>query len=184
MQTDYNTEALETIPARRYLAFVCTIGIGVVVTFILYIMVKNWEQEDQRIGFESVVKGYANAVQNSLNGNVEALRFLGEFFENSTQVTRQEFSDFVKGVLPRYPGIQAFSWNPLVLYNKRAEYESLARKEGLDNFEFTERTAQRKLIKATRRQEYIIVYYIEPLESNRPALGFDIASNQARRFAG
>ena len=66
MQTGTNTEALETIPTRRYLAFVCTIGIGIVVSSILYVMVKNWEQEDQRIEFEAVVKGYANAVRSSL----------------------------------------------------------------------------------------------------------------------
>jgi len=183
MQTENKIEAHKTIPIRRYLALMCTITIGVVVSFILYITVKNWQQEDQRLEFESVVKGYADAVQNSLNGNVEALRFLGDFFDNSTYVSRQEFSSFVKGVLPRYPGIQAFSWNPLVPDDKRADYESLAREEGLKNFEFTEYTAKGKLVKAAQRQEYIIVYYLEPLETNRPALGFDIASNPTRSKA-
>ena len=180
MKTETNTAEHETSSIRHYLAFMCTIGIGVVVSFILFIMVKNWEQEDQRIKFESVVKGYANAVQSGLNANVEALMFLGDFFDNSSRVTRQEFSSFVKSVMPRYPGIQAFSWNPLVLDNKRADFESLAREEGFENFEFTELTEESKLVRATQRQEYIIVYYIEPLETNKPALGFDIASNPTR----
>ena len=180
MQTENNSEANETIPIRRYFAFICTIGVGVLVSFILFSMVKNWEQDDRRREFESIVKGYANAVQNSLNGNVEALKFLADFINNSTHVTRQEFASFARSALPRYPGIQAFSWNPLVLDNKRADYEALARKEGLENFEFTEYTAQRKLVRATQRQEYVIVYYIEPLEKNKAALGFDIASNPTR----
>ncbi len=82
MQTENTIEAHETIPIRRYLAFMCAIGIGIVISFILFLMVKNWEQEDQRIKFESVVKGYANAVQNRLHGNVEALMFLGDSRES------------------------------------------------------------------------------------------------------
>jgi|GEM_PF-2382425 len=180
MQTEKIINANESAPPRRYLAILCTIGIGVVVSFFLYTMVNNWEQEHQRIEFESLVKGYANAVQNSLKGNAEALMFLGDFFDNSAYVTRQEFSNYVKSVLPRYPGIQAFSWNPLVQNEKRADYESFLRREGFDNFEFTERTEENKLVRAAHRQEYVIVYYIEPLELNKPALGFDIASNPTR----
>jgi len=180
MQNENSIKEHQTISIRRYFAFMFTIAIGILVSCFLFVVVNNWEQKDRRIKFESVVKGYANAVRNSLNGNVEALKFLGNFFDNSTHVTRQEFSRYVKSVLPRYSGIQAFSWNPLVPDNERAAYESLAREEGLENFEFTERTAESKLVTADHRKEYIIVYYIEPMETNKPALGFDIASNPAR----
>ncbi|MGD9139329.1 MAG: CHASE domain-containing protein, partial [Desulfobacterales bacterium] len=165
---------------RRHFPFMITIAIGILVSFVLFVIVNNWEKEDQKIKFESVVKGYSNAVRNSLNGNIEALRFLGDFFNNSSQVTRQEFSHYAKSILPRYPGIQAFSWNPLVRDDERAEYESRARKQGLKNFNFTERSEEGHLITASRRNEYVVVYYIEPLEANMPALGFDIASNPAR----
>ena len=180
MQSDNNIKSQKATPLRRYLIVICTIGIGVVISFILYMMVDNWEQEHQRFEFESRAKGYANAVQTSLNGNIEALMFIGDFFNNSAHVTRQEFTSFVKSVRPRFPGIQAFSWNPLVLDNERAEYESLAKKEGYKNFEFTERTVENRLVRAAKRQEYVIVYYIDPLEANKSALGFDIASNPTR----
>jgi len=71
-------------------------------------------------------------------------------------------------------------WDLLVKDDERALYESLARKEGYHDFEFTERSESDQLIRALRREEYVVVYYIHPLESNRPALGFDIASNKAR----
>ena len=180
MQSENSIIEHKTISMRRYLAIIFTIAIGVVVSSFLFIVVKNWEQKDQRIKFESVVKGYANAVRNNLNANVEALLFVGDFFDNSIHVSRQEFSRYAKSVLPRYPGVQAFSWNPLVPDNERADYELLAREEGLENFEFTELSAESKLVTADHRKEYIIVYYIEPLETNKPALGFDIASNPVR----
>ncbi|UCD32608.1 MAG: CHASE domain-containing protein, partial [Desulfobacterales bacterium] len=69
---------------------------------------------------------------------------------------------------------------PLVMDNERAVYESLARKEGLENFKFTERTEKRELTRAAQRREYVVVYYIDPLEANAPALGYDIASNPTR----
>ena len=183
MQDENMIEARATIFLRRYFTVICTICIGIAVSLILYVMVNNWEQEQQRFEFESRAKGYANAVQTRLIGNMEALLFLGDFFNNSTKVTRQEFSRFAKSVLPRYPGIQGFSWNPLVLDNERGAYESLARDEGLENFQFTERTKEKKLVKAAHRPEYVIVYYIEPIEKNKSALGFDIASNPIRREA-
>ena len=180
MRIEKNTEAHESIPLKRYFVFVCTIVVGVVASFFLYTMVNDWEKEHQRIEFESIVMGYANAIRSSLKGNVEALLFIGDFFNNSEHVTRQEFSSFVNSVLPRFPGIQAFSWNPLVLDNEREDYISLAIKEGYEGFTFTERSAENRLVDAARRSEYVIVYYIEPLEMNKPAFGFDIASNPTR----
>ena len=180
MQSGNNIKSKEDSSLKRYFVVLLTTSTGIAVSFILYIMVDSWEQDHQRIEFESSVKGRANAVINSLNGNIEALMFLGDFFNNSTHVTRKEFSDFVKSVLPRFPGIQAFSWNPLVQYYKRDELESLARKEGYENFEFTERAPDNRLVRAAQRQEYVVVYYIDPLETNKSALGFDIASNPTR----
>jgi CHASE1-domain containing sensor protein len=154
--------------------------IGVAVSFVMFSLVHSWEQRTQRSEFESWAKTYTNAVENTLNEYVGALLFLGDFYKNSTLVTRQEFNNFVKSVLPRYPGIQAFGWDPLVKDHERALYESAARKEGLVDFEFTERSENNQLVRAARRKEYVVVYFIYPLEGNRPAVGFDIASNKTR----
>ena len=83
MQNENSINENQTISIRRYFVFMLTITIGILVSCFLFFVVKNWEQKDRRLKFESVVKGYANAVKNSLNGNVEALKFLGDFFDNS-----------------------------------------------------------------------------------------------------
>jgi len=178
--TNENEHRVE-IPPRQYLPVLCMAFLGVVASFVLFWLVHGWEQTHQRSEFESRAKAIANAVESTLNEYVGALLFLGDFFDNSTySVTRQGFANFVKSVMPRYPGIQAFSWNPLVKEEDRRIYESAARKEGLTEFQFTERTETNKLVRAARRGEYVIVYYISPLETNRPALGYDIASNPTR----
>jgi len=123
------------IPAQRRIPIFCVTVLGAVTSFVLFWIVHEWEQKSQRSEFESRAKAITNAVESTLNEYVGALLFLGDFFDNSSvSVTRQEFTSFVNSVLPRYPGIQAFSWNPLVTAEKRSSYESAARKDGFFRF--------------------------------------------------
>jgi len=182
-QTNGTDQHIE-LSARQYLPIVCMAVLGVVASFVLFWLVHGWEQAYQQSEFETRVKAYSSAVESTLSEYVGALLFLGDFFNNSSAgVTRQEFTSFVNSVLPRYPGIQAFSWNPLVTAEERTSYESAARGEGFPDFEFTERSETKKLVRAARRPEFVVVYYIHPLGTNRAALGFDIASNPTRRKA-
>ena len=180
MYNENNIEENDMSPLRSYIPIICTFIIGVVASVTLFVIVQNWEHTNQRIEFESRSRGYANAVQGNLNKYLGALSFLGDFLNRSQQITRQEFTVFAESALFRHPAIQAFSWNPLVMDNERAVYESLARKEGLKHFRFTERTQEGALIEAAQRKEYVVVYYIAPLETNKPALGYNIASDTTR----
>ena len=85
--------------------------------------------------------------------------------------------------IDRHPGIQAFGWNPLILNSEREYYESLAKEDGFENFMFTERTENMELVRAAQRDEYVVVYYMEPLDGNEAAFGYDIASNPVRLTA-
>ncbi len=165
---------------QRNLPIVCTIVIGIIASLIMFKVVDSWEHKDLQIEFASHAKARANALQENLNSNLEALRSVKDFFNNSDYVSRKEFSGFVNSLLSRHPSIQAFGWNPLVQDNEREDYESLAQKEGFENFQFTERSEENKLVRAGKRQEYVVVYYIAPLETNKPAFGFDIASDRTR----
>lgn len=165
---------------RSYFPVICLFVIGVAVSFAIFWFVHSRQQATQRSEFEFWAKSHANAVEHTLHHYIGALFFLGDFFNNSSFVTRQEFNNFVKSVQPRYPGIQAFGWNPLVKDDERTIYETEAKQEGFDNFEFTERSETNKIVRASRREEYVVVYYLQPMEDNRPAFGFDIASNSTR----
>ena len=168
------------IQGRRYAPVIGLLVFGVAASFAICGLVYDWEQTKQRSEFESRAMAYANAVESTLMEYTGALLFLGDYFNNSPPVTRQGFSSLAKSILPRYPGIQAFGWDPLVKDAERSLYESAARKDGFSDFEFTERSDTNELVKAARRDEYVIVFFIYPFETNRPALGFDIASNKTR----
>ena len=146
--------------------------LGVTTSITIFLLVRNWEEKDQRREFESWATAYSNAIESTLNEYVEAVLFLGDFFNNSpSPVNRQQFASLAGSLLPRYPGIQAFGWDILVKDDERDFYESEIRKEGFADFNFTERTETNELVKAARREEYIIVYYIHPLEKN---MHFDV----------
>ena len=147
----------------------------------MFLLTYRWEQANQRLEFESWAKAYSNAVESTLNDYVGALLFLRDFFDNSpAPVTRQQFNNIAKSLISRYPGIQAFGWDPIVKDAERSIYESSARKDGFANFEFTERSESTELVRAARREEYVVVYFIYPFEANKAAFGYDIASNKTR----
>lgn len=144
---------------------------------------KDWRKTKVKIEFESRAKVHSNAVQNSLKEYLGISSFIKDFLIHSQKVTRNEFSLYANSALARYPGVQALSWNPLVRDQMRSVYESEARADGFKDFTFTDRSNTGKLVQAEKRDEYIVVYFIEPLEKNRSALGFDISSNLVRRQA-
>ena len=168
------------IQAQHYVPVIGLLVFGIAASFVIFWIVYDWEQTKHRSEFESRANAYTNAVESTLNEYIGVQLFLGDYFNNSPPVTRQEFNNLVKSILPRYPGIQAFGWDPLVKDAERSSYESAAKKDGYNDFEFTERSETNKLVRAARREEYVIVFYIYPFETNRPALGFDIASNKTR----
>ena len=168
------------IPFQSYIPVICLLVVCLVASFFIFWLTYSWEQIKERKDFESNANAYANAVESTLIEDVRALQFLGDYFQNSPQVSRQNFTNMVKNILPRYPAIQAFGWDPLVKLSERDEYEAAARKDGYPEFEITERSETNELVRAAPREEYVVVYYIHPLETNRPALGYDIASNSKR----
>lgn len=180
MQKAHQDKHRVRIQGHHYVPVIGLLVFGVAASFVIFWLVYNWEQTKHRSEFESRANAYTNAIESTLNEYIGAQLFLGDYFNNSPPVTRQEFNKLVKSILPRYPGIQAFGWDPLVKDAERSSYESAARKDGYNDFEFTERSETKKLVRAARREEYVIVFYIYPFETNRPALGFDIASNKTR----
>jgi CHASE1-domain containing sensor protein len=79
--------------------------------------------------------------------------------------------------LQRYTDIQAFGWIPRVADAEREAYAGMAQKEGLGDFQITEHTPQGQVVRATRRDVYYPLFYVEPLLSNSSLLGFNLGSD-------
>lgn len=99
-------------------------------------------------------------------------------------ISAREFDRYTDGLLARFPNLQALSWNPLVREADLAAFQARQRTQpGREKFTVTERDAAGNLRPVSPRPEYVVVTYIEPIEDNRNALGFDISSSPSRALA-
>ncbi len=125
----------------------------------------------------------AKAVREQILKSMEVLHSIASFHATRAGISREEFRAFVRGALARQPALQALSWDPRVPRKQRASWEARARAEGFPDFNFTEKEAQNRILPASSRHEYYPVYFLETLEKNQMALGFDVYSEKLRRLA-
>jgi len=150
---------------------------------VLFLLASRWEQDRLRVAFHQRADTVATNLETGVGGYLQFLHAIERFFVTSGTVERHKFHQFVQTALRDFPGLAALSWNPRVRDAERASFEAAVRREGYAGFRILERDAQGQLRPATRRDEYIVVTYIEPYAGNEAALGYDIDSDARRRAA-
>lgn len=153
---------------------------------VMAAIVQNIAQEQSRI--DGAVEQFGAEAAADLIRNIalhqEVLEGVRGFVYASESITAAEFDEYTRGVLARFPNLQALSWNRLITEADLAAFEAGERAQpGLGDFTVTERDAEGNLRPVSPRPEYIVVAYIEPLATNRGALGFDIYSDPVRAAA-
>ncbi len=170
-------------PRSGYRQVVITLLSGLVLSSIVFAMALRWENRTIELEFQQEAEDHISALSRGMEPNLLVLESIGAFYAASQQVERLEFREFVKPLLSHHPGIQALEWIPRIPASQRDAYKKAARSEGFPHFQITEQNAQGQMILAEQREEYFPVYFVEPYEGNQAALGFDLASNPARRSA-
>ncbi len=122
-------------------------------------------------------------MRREIDSDLYALESIVALYAASEDVTRAEFRAFARRLLLGNESIQALEWIPRVTDAQRHAYEEAARKDGFPDFRITDRLSQGKMIRSPRLKEYYPVYFVEPYKGNEAALGFDLASNPARKKA-
>jgi len=116
--------------------------------------------------------------------SMEVLHSISSFYMTRPGVSREEFRAFVLGALIRQPELQGLSWDPRVPSSERAAWEEQARREGLASFRFNRGPGSKMpFFRGTEKTEHFPVFFLESLERNEPALGFDVGSERLRRSA-
>jgi signal transduction histidine kinase/DNA-binding NarL/FixJ family response regulator len=141
---------------------------------------RGWEQKELKKHAYDLAQEQAEKLHVSILRSMEVLYSIASLHAAQGGITRPEFHEFVQQALARQPELQALSWNPIVPATQRANFEAAAVADGLKDFEFREKNAAGYFQRAGQRDQYVPVYFIEPLASNRPALGFDLGSDPER----
>jgi PAS domain S-box-containing protein len=171
------------ISLRMRLIVILPVCLATVLTVLAFqeIRVGKWRRIQAE--FTRKAQVMATTLGSNFESYVDVLYSIKGLFDSSKTVDRQEFQIFVQRLFDRHSGIQALEWIPVVTHHQCSLYETAARNDGFSEFQITERQSQGQMVPAARRAEYFPVYYVEPLASNELALGFDLASNSARRAA-
>jgi PAS domain S-box-containing protein len=162
------------------------VGIPLVLGFaavtVLFLRVSAWERARLHTDFERRAATVEAVLRSQLSKYEEVVTSLASFFDASIEVTRSEFHAFCTRALAKYPAIAGLSWNPRVVAAQRDEIETRARGDGFPQFAITERAAGEPRV-AGERAHYVPVFYVEPVDDNLAAVGYDIASDAVRRDA-
>jgi signal transduction histidine kinase len=149
-----------------------------------YVAVANWE----RAGNDLVVRRHGEELSKRLEqrfiAHQEALAALKRLIEVTPDMGFAQLDHFTRITLRENPDIFALSFNPYVRRADRADVEHrFARALQRPDFEIRERNAEKRLVRAGDRPDYVMVGYIAPLEGNLPAIGYDINSEPVRQDA-
>ena len=149
----------------------------------LFFLVNKLELEKTQFDLKEVSIDTHQKLRSTFESYQDSVIYIERFFSSSSAISRVDFHNFVAHTLNKKPGINGFSWNPIISNEERDQFEKNIQSEGFTDFNITERDNKGLLITATKRNKYIAVKYIEPMAGNKKALGFDVASNAERRAA-
>jgi signal transduction histidine kinase len=165
-----------------------TLGVGIGLACLAYILVWSLETRRLRAEFSRAAEDHIVAVRTTLASYLEPLDAIAAFHAATDRFDRQAYRTFVTPQLARRPAISSLEWIPHVSHAQREAYEEAARKDkfadfDFGGFQFTERFQQGVMVRASDRAEYYPVYYQEPIVEGGIALGFDLGSNPERLAA-
>lgn len=158
----------------------CTVTLVLVGFFI---WTSKWEQSLIEADFKDSARQIHGKLQDSLGDYIDTLASTERLFASSERVSQSDFRNFLQHTLVSKPGIHGISWNPVVRATDRETFIADVREEDFPDYQIFELAPDRSKTPAPARDQYVVVRYIEPLETNRGALGLNVAANPARREA-
>ena len=114
-------------------------------------------------------------LEKSFNQNLEVVYSIQNLFYTRKDFSRAQFKTFVSNSLTRHPGLQAVEHMLYIKGTDRAKYEKKMRAEGFLNFTIKQFATGGGVEVAENRPEYYVINYVEPLEDNLAALGYDVS---------
>lgn len=174
-----------SVSANPTIVGIIVATVGTVCSVMLWMAVHHSNEGHARKEFETRSNEVASLIKGSIVETVARVEALDAFWQASEAVTRDEFRRFASCLISGSHSIQALEWVPRVTHADREGFEENGRGEGIVGFRLTELDERRR---PTRRRtdasEYFPVYFVEPLdETNESILGYDLASEAARRAA-
>lgn len=154
-----------------------------IVVVVVFVMASMSEQKKMEAQFRQEAQVVVSSVKLGLSSVEYILAALGGLFISSDNVTRKEFSAYIDHVIVKKHGVSGFSWNRYVRRDERENFEQQMRSEGFEGFYIKEKNASGTFVKASERDDYVVIGYIEPWQENNAIHGLDVAVDPVRAAA-
>ena len=132
------------------------------------------ERSKTRLDFEQTAANRIHALRAEVQSSFELLQLTSNHLELTQGGNLQGFQHYSTAMLEQHPYWQAVGYNPRVGLAERADFEKQAQLE-LPDFGITEVAEPGVFKPVEERPEYFPFLYVAPTESNKKALGFDVA---------
>lgn len=147
-------------------------ALGVVA--VAFAQIQGSEQRVLTQRFEQESAALTERLQRRLQAQTDALLAVTRLMEISLREDPAEFRLSTAVWLSRYAGTQNFGWSPYITHAQRAQFEQRARQLRHEPYEILGRDASGKTFTAPEAESYLPLLFVEPLASNRAALGLDV----------
>ena len=154
--------------------------VGLSLTFAIFRYAQHEALLDFTRDFQDEGASQTRGITSYLNARLLFLEDLARHIELTPHPDAKGFRNFVATEQGRVHGIQALEWAPLVSEAERIPAEARLR---TGHPGFTERSPEGVLRPAQNRSHYFPVTFMEPMQGNQAALGYDLGSNPARLAA-
>jgi|GEM_PF-579949 two-component system cell cycle sensor histidine kinase/response regulator CckA len=160
-----------------------TIFAGLILTAAVSTLAHQAEHRQRTAAFRRISGAQASLVQQSMfRMGDQYLEGIARLFMSSDFVDRREFLDYTQHMMNR-PYVQYWAWSPVVTRSEREAFEHVVSEGGAPAYRITEEQSPSVMQPAAEREVYHPICYLEPLDTNQPLLGFDLASDPVQGAA-
>ncbi|MCO4757180.1 MAG: diguanylate cyclase [Oceanospirillaceae bacterium] len=169
-----NEKGSQPLGAAIFLPAIFVFILGILLSQSAFHVSRSYEDEHIRNDFTQYALAQSLRIQGLIERSTMLSTSFAGLFEARTQPSREEYRLFTNIVLEKHPEITAVHWAPRIPDTQRAHYEARLASLGLAPlgiFDVSEEADA--VIRAPSRHEYFPIFYAEPLEPNRKAVGLD-----------
>jgi len=152
-------------PRIRTVAVPMLLGLTLV-AFMLHQM-RDSNEHAAHDNFEKISQDIAVRLQRRFDAQSDSVIAVAKLMELAQDMRNADFAAMTQPWLQRYTGTQNFGWSPLVGNDERASYERRIHP-------ILGRDSHGQTFSAPQAQAYFPLTWVEPIETNRAALGLDI----------
>jgi len=155
-----------------------TILSSVVALFSLTILITLFSVNKLSDNSHKLIKKEAKIIENGIhrqiNGGINLLRNLAIFIQNTPNLNKELFNQYVSSVKENSTAVKAMSWNPIITQQQKSLHE----------IELELIHSNNSSIKGEALQTDDLIVYVKlisPEQGNEKAVGFNVFSNPSRK---